>query len=289
MPENDATLRDEARKLLAWEDLRDDDETIKRLDEGQRRQLDAGVAKTTRDLKEAVWRAYKHLFLMGRDNALQAIDLGQVNSSAAATLAELYVNRLRERDEITDGVGANKLIKAWPPANKEWTTKAVRDAFFSSPLLPRLLNPNALRRTIADGVNQKLIAYAGKLDGGYDPFIFEPETGLDEGDVEISEDFVLLKAADARLLKEPSKLTRLDVRPSSVTIKPGGLATFAATGFDQQGREMTGLVVEWSATGGKIDSQGRFVGSTPRDLSGPGRRGVAQRIRPGSCRRERRR
>ena len=99
---------------------------------------------------------------MGKDNALQDIDLGLVNSSAAGTLAELYVNRLRERDEITDGVGANKLIKAWPPANKEWTTKAVRDAFFSSPSLPRLLNPNAIRRTIADGVNQKLIAYAGK-------------------------------------------------------------------------------------------------------------------------------
>ena len=41
--ENDAALRDEARKLLAWEDIQDDDETVKRLDEGQRRQLDTGV------------------------------------------------------------------------------------------------------------------------------------------------------------------------------------------------------------------------------------------------------
>src|SRR5439155_3134440 len=130
-----------------------------------------GVKRASRDLKESVWRTYKHLSLLGKDNALQDIDLGLVNSSAAGALAELYVNRLRERDEITDGVGANKLIKAWPPANKEWTTKAVRDAFFSSPSLPRLLNPNAVRRTIADGVNQKLIAYAGKVDGDrYDPF-----------------------------------------------------------------------------------------------------------------------
>ena len=35
--ENDDALRDEARKLLAWEDIQDDDETVKRLDEGQRR------------------------------------------------------------------------------------------------------------------------------------------------------------------------------------------------------------------------------------------------------------
>ncbi len=94
------------------------------------------------------------------------IDLGLINSSAAGSLAELYVNRLIERDEITESVGPNKLIKAWPPANKEWTTKAARDAFFSSPTLPRLLKPDAIKRTIADGVNQKLIAYAGKTSSG---------------------------------------------------------------------------------------------------------------------------
>ena len=110
VPENDASLRDEARKLLAWEDIRDDDETVKRLDEGQRRQLDTGARKAAGDLKHAVWRTYKHLSLLGRDNALQDIDLGMVNSSAAGSLAELYVNRLRDRDEITDGVGATTLI-----------------------------------------------------------------------------------------------------------------------------------------------------------------------------------
>ncbi len=137
-------------------------------------------------------------FTPGTDNTLQEIDLGLVNSSAAGSLAELYVNRLRERDEITDSVGPNKLIKAWPPANKEWTTKAVRDAFFSSPTLPRLLKPDAIKRTIADGVNQKLIAYAGKTASGqYDPFIFEPDTGVDENDIEISDEMVILRAKDA--------------------------------------------------------------------------------------------
>ena len=41
--------------------------------------------------------------------------------------------------------------------------------------LPRLLKPEAIKRTIADGVNQKLIAYAGKTESGrYEPFVFEP-------------------------------------------------------------------------------------------------------------------
>ena len=258
--ESDSVLRDEARKLLAWEDVQEDDETVKRLDEGQRRQLDTGAKKAARDLKEAVWRTYKNLVLLGRDNTLQDFDLGLVNSSAAGSLAELYVNRLRERDEITEGVGPTKLIKAWSPANTEWTTKAVRDAFYSSPTLPRLLNPNAVRRMIADGVNQKLLAYAGKVEGGkYDPFVFEPESGLVESDIEISDEYVILKAEDARPYKEPPKLVRIEIRPSVVSLKPDESTSFAIFGFDQHGRDISCSGATWTSSGGDIDRQGRFT------------------------------
>ncbi|MDB5352680.1 MAG: hypothetical protein JWN86_3927 [Planctomycetota bacterium] len=177
------------------------------------------------------------------------------------------MNRLRERDEITDGVGPSKLIKSWPPANKEWTTKAVRDAFFSSPSLPRLLNPNAIRRTIADGVNQKLIAYAGRANGGYSPLVFEPETGMIEADIELSEDMVILRAGDARLLKEPPRPARIEIRPSSATVKPGESMTFGATCLDQHGRPLADANLSWSATGGRIDGRGVFVA----DSEGSGR------------------
>jgi hypothetical protein len=257
--ENDTVLRDEARKLLAWEDIQDDDETVKRLDEGQRRQLDGGVKRAARDLKETVWRAYKYLLLLGRDNALQVIDLGLINSSAAGSLAELYVNRLIERDEITESVGANKLIKAWPPANKEWTTKAARDAFFSSPTLPRLLKPDAIKRTIADGVNQKLIAYASKTASGqYDPLIFEPEIGVDENDIEISDDVVIIRTKDVVRIIDPARLARIEIRPSAATVLPGASITFTATCYDQHGHTIDGAELTWSATGGTIGPDGRF-------------------------------
>jgi hypothetical protein len=42
-----ASLQDESRKLLAWEDIADDTETCKRLDEGQLRQLDTGFEEST--------------------------------------------------------------------------------------------------------------------------------------------------------------------------------------------------------------------------------------------------
>jgi hypothetical protein len=80
----------------------------------------------------------------------------------ANSLAELIVNRLRADDEIADGVGAHRLVRYWPLALATWSTSAARDAFYSSPALPRLLDPTVLKRTIADGVARGLFGHAGK-------------------------------------------------------------------------------------------------------------------------------
>ena len=163
VPDATSGLQEQARKLLACEDIAADTETCKRLDDVQRKQLETDTRTATKDLKEAVWRTYKNIVRLAKDNTLQTLDLGLVHSSSAATLTELYLNRLQSQDEITENLGASKLMKAWPPALTEWTTKAARDAFFSSPSLPRLLKPEpAIRKAIANGVNQKLLAYATK-------------------------------------------------------------------------------------------------------------------------------
>ena len=49
-------------------------------------------------------------------------------------------------DEIQSGIGPNLLVRNWPPAIPEWNTKAVRDAFFASPLFPRLLERGLSQR-----------------------------------------------------------------------------------------------------------------------------------------------
>src|SRR5271157_6038025 len=85
VPESATGLSDEARKVLAWEDIQEE-ETELRLDESQRRQLTENLKKAQRDLKESVWRTYKNLMLLGKDNAMRSIDLGLVHSSAADTM-----------------------------------------------------------------------------------------------------------------------------------------------------------------------------------------------------------
>ena len=65
-----------------------------RLDERQKRQLAENLKKAQRDLKESVWRTYKNLMLLGKDNTMRPIDLGLVHSSAADTMVALVMNRL---------------------------------------------------------------------------------------------------------------------------------------------------------------------------------------------------
>lgn len=250
-------LDDAARKLLAWEEIQGDKDTVERLDDAQRRQLATNLQRAARDLEEAVWRTYRHVLLLGPDNQVKHVDLGHITSSAAGTMAELIVNRLRQEDEITDGVGVSRLVRDWP-GMEAWSTRAVRDAFYSSPRLPRLLNANVLRRTVVTGVASGELAYAVKSGDGYKPIHFE--TSLSELEVEFTDDTVLLRAEDARRHVEPPRGARIEITPPSITLKPGQSQPFIACCLDQHGQRWSeqDQQVTWSATGGEIDSQGGY-------------------------------
>ena len=105
-------LQEEARKALAWEAI-DEEKDELRLDDSQRRQLAENLKRAQADLKECVWRTYKNLILLGKDNTLRTVDLGLVHSSAAKTLSELYLNRLRQDGDVEEGVSPNFLVRNW--------------------------------------------------------------------------------------------------------------------------------------------------------------------------------
>lgn len=217
--EDSANLREEARKLLAWKDIHEEADELK-LDPVQRQQLKEHVAGAERDLKESVWRAYKNVFLLADDKAtkpslespppatedksIRHIDLGLVHSSASSSLVELIIGRLKQEDLVVDGVSANLLARHWPPALPEWSTRSVRDAFFASPRLPRLLKPAAIKETIANGVSGGQLAYVGKLkDGSYEPFRYKEPLTADG--VEISDEmFIITKERAEEYLKAKS-------------------------------------------------------------------------------------
>jgi len=255
VPESGGQMREEARKLIAWKDIKDEGLS---LDEPQKKQLDTNVRKARRDLTESVWRTYKNVMYLDKENQIETMDLGLVTSSAAESLTKLILSSLRQKDIIAKEVLPRYLVRNWPPAFTEWSTKAVRDAFFASPQFPRLLYPNTIKETIARGVREGHIAYAAKgPKDGYDPFLYN--TDLDANDVELSEDLFILTSAEAEKLKEPPKLTRLLISPEQARINPGIKQSFTAEALDQFGRSIQPGDLEWSATGGNIETDGVFT------------------------------
>jgi len=194
-------IRQAARRLLALDDIQADCEAgQQRLDESQQQQLRQNLGRAESDLREATWRAYRNLLLLDRDNSLRRLDLGHIHSSSAGSLLELILRRLSQEDIVVDGVSPNFLVRNWPPALSEWSTRKVRDDFFASPRFPRLLQADVLRATISRGVDDGHFAYVGKTsDEDYAPFYFRDS--LRPENVEFTNELFLIKKEDAEAWK----------------------------------------------------------------------------------------
>ena len=201
--EGGAALADEAKTLLALESLEDPTEQERlKLEPSQIQELRDKKRRTEGNLKELVWRVYRWVLLLGEDGGMQEVDLGLLHPSAGESLVGLIVARLKQEGLLEEAVSPDFLIRNWPPALPEWSTKDVRDAFFASPRFPRLLDPGILRDTIAEGVRAGKFGYVWKAYEGYQgaPIIEDPSFG--PGNVEISEQVVLLPRDKALEKKE---------------------------------------------------------------------------------------
>lgn len=227
--EGGAALADEARTLLALESLEDPAEQERlKLEPSQIQELREKKYRSKRNLEELVWRVYRRVVLLGEDAGLREVDLGLLHPSAAKSLVDLIVARLKQEGLLEESISPDFLVRNWPPALIEWSTKAVRDMFFASPKLPRLLNPEILRTTIAEGVKAGKFGYVGKSYEEYQgPAIME-DLHFRPTDVEISEQVVLLPRDRALALKGgPPPSPEEPKRPSWIAETPamgGGLS-----------------------------------------------------------------
>jgi len=198
-PDHEAGLIEAARKVLAWEEI-DDNRDELQLSEAQRSQLPGNLSRARGDLREVVWRTYSKVYVLGKEAKVRAIDLGRHNSSSADGLFQLIVRELRRYDDIADQISPTFLVRYWPPALQEWSTKAVRDAFFAAPEFPRITNELVVKQAIASGVANGILAYVSKLpDGSYVQFAYK--TPADATAIAISDDMYIITAqvADAYL------------------------------------------------------------------------------------------
>jgi len=209
-------IKEEARKLLAWQAIDDESADLK-FDETQKRQLAENIHKTKRDLKEAVWRSYKHVLLLSKDNTLRQVDLGLVHSSAADSPISNVLNRLTSDGDIDKGISVRLLLKNWSSAFTEWSTKGIRDAIYASPQFPRIIRgTEAIKDAIAKGVSAGELAYVSKTsDGRYLPFLYG--VGILPSEVEISDDVFIIKKEIADAYKESATSGRIVTTPDGKT------------------------------------------------------------------------
>jgi hypothetical protein len=131
---------------LAWRDIEEDADTS-RLDDIQQKQLRENVKRAERDLRESAWRTYKNVFILADDNSMRLIDLGLVHSSAANSLTELILSRLKQEDIVVDGVAPTRLTRYWPPALPEWSTRCATPSTLRR--ISRLVKAEAVKETIS--------------------------------------------------------------------------------------------------------------------------------------------
>jgi len=251
--ESEVPLREEARRFLAWEAIYEESEELK-LESDQVRQIKLNMERARKDLSEHIWKSYNVLLFLDKNNQLQEKSLGLVHSSQAKGLVQFYLDRLGHDGEISSDISPNYLVRNWPPAFKEWSTKNVRDVFYASAQFPRLLNPDSIKSTIASGVSSGFLAYVGKKASKYDPFIFNKT--MSPSDIEISDDIYIITADEAKKHIEPRQLKSLTIIPPGVTIESGQAYSFSARGLDQHGDDFPVDIVTWETTGGSISPQG---------------------------------
>lgn len=253
--ESDSGLKEDSRRLLAWEEIYDEAEELN-FDESQLRSVKENVERAKRDIKEQVWKTYKNLVFLEKNNDLQTEDMGLMHTSMSKNIIDYYVSQLISKSIVSEDISANFLLRNWPPAFIDWSTKNVRDAFFASPKFPKLLKPEAIRLGISRGISSGLIAYVGKKGSKYDPFYFEQAISPD--DIEISDDIFIINAEVAKKNKEPKKLVYIQITPDDTNLEFGKSFTFTAKGLDQHKDEFKLPKLTWEATGGEIDTKGVF-------------------------------
>ena len=113
VPDSATAITTAARDLLAWEDINDDADTVKQLEDAQKRALSQSVSRAKADLREAIWRSYRHVFLLSKSNAVKDMDLGQIKLAHY-----FFIWRELSRSATSCSPGCNPELRDNPDAHR---------------------------------------------------------------------------------------------------------------------------------------------------------------------------
>lgn len=226
--EESARLYEEARTLLALESLEDPTEQERlRLESDQVRELKEKKRRSEQTLKDLIWSAYRHVLLLeslesGKIN-LREVNLGLLTPGAGKSLVDVIIARLKQEGILEESVSPDFLLRHWPPAFQEgWSTKDIRDKFYAVPYFPRLLDPEALRETIARGVQEGKFGYAVKTPSKH---VYFRDPNFHREQVEFSDEVMILRVEEKSRESTESQETKVkreieEKKPLPIIQKP---------------------------------------------------------------------
>ena len=142
----------------------------------------------------------------------------QESSITADSMQSLIRTTLRDRGELTDTLAPSRIVQNWPPHFAEWSTRAVRDAVFSSHTFPRLSDMTGLTNAFVRGVADGQFGYAAKRAGDVIRIVFEDQ--LIPQEIEYGDDTVLVLPETARSLKAAAPSPEAPITTDATIAEP---------------------------------------------------------------------
>jgi hypothetical protein len=201
-----AKARASARTLAALRDVKDDRHRTSRFNTEQREQLAKRLAAAEERLPQQVVMAYRHVLLLGEATTggtkLDHIDLGPAR--AGARISERVIEYLRGADRLVETLAPAALLASRFGLLPEGTDVVELDTllgyFYRLPRLPKLANPDVLRRSLAQGVGNGLFGLASGASWDADDAVLRFSESVDPSEILFQPGTFLVRAASIKRL-----------------------------------------------------------------------------------------
>lgn len=157
-------VTDSARRLLALQNIDEDQRTKKRLSDEQKRDLASRLQEAEAKLPGAIASAYRHVLVPAENKTLRAFDMGLATLGGKDLLSQKVAQALKDHEQLLDKLDPALLIglrwRLWPEDEEMVHVPALAGYFTTLTHLPALTGPSVLQESIAKGVQRGLFAYA---------------------------------------------------------------------------------------------------------------------------------
>ncbi len=234
--------RQVARTVVAMREITKDSIRLKRFNQDQRDQLANRLQAVEERLPQEVVMAYRHLILPGTGGnggaRVKTVDLGPAR--VGDTICKRVVEHLKATDRLIDTALAPAALlteRFGVIGSGESAVELDRllDYFYRLPRLPKIANPDVLRRCLAQGVGASLFGLASGASWDAADAVLRFGEPLDPTEIQFQPGTWLVRAADIKPLIDARRQSeKSEEAQSTAGSEPGAEITLAENSEDQQ-------------------------------------------------------